>query len=551
MDVTDVERLRAGGEAFEVEFKSGEINDTELVEAVVCLANGRGGHLLVGISDDGAVAGARPRHGAETDPVRVQALVANRTQPSVVIDVQVVEVAGHQVIVALVPASAAVVSTADGRYVRRAVDVHGRPQCLPMHPHEVLARAGSVGAQDYAAVALPGVSTDDLSAVELERFRDLAGAGGDAVLGELSDLDLLRALGLVTVHGEVTVGAVLLFGAPETIARHVPTHEVALQVLDGLEVRVNRIGRTPLLAAMTESVQQIQAYNPQEEIEIGLFRIGLPRFADTALRELIANALVHREYTEVGAVHVQLADDTLAVSNPGGFPEGVTTTNLLVAPPRPRNPLLADAFKRAGLVERTGRGINRVFESQLAIGRPAPDYGRSTGSWVQARLRSGPADRELAGFVAESRQQGERYSLQDLLVLHEVRQERRITSARAAELFQVGHDEARALLNGLVERGLLEARGETKGRTYHLAAAVYRSLGLPAQYVRTRGFDDLQQEQMVLTFVDKHGSINRGDVAELCQLGPTQASRLLRRLRDEGKLVLEGTRRGARYRRAT
>jgi ATP-dependent DNA helicase RecG len=547
MDHAEVARLIAAGESFQVEFKVGQINDSELVEAASCLANGRGGHLLVGVADDGTVLGARPRHGPSTDPARLQALIANKTEPSVVTAVEVISVGGHQVIVVLVPASQTVVGTVDGRYIRRAVDVHGRPQCLPMRPNEVLARAGNVGAQDYAAVALPDVSMDDLSAVELDRFRDLAGAGGDAVLRELSDRDLLQALGLLTMHGELTVGAVLLFGKVESLVRHVPTHEVAFQVLDRLAVRVNRIERSPLLQAMVDVAQQLQAYNPEEEIEIGLFRVGLPRFAETALRELLANSLVHRDYTAVGAVQVQLEDGTLVVSNPGGFPEGVTTSNLLVAPPRPRNPLLADAFKRAGLVERTGRGINRVFESQLAIGRPAPDYGRSTDAWVEARLRSGPADRELAGFVAESRQRGERYSLQDLLVLHEVRQERRISSAQAAELFQVSQEEARAVLNELVERGLLEARGERKGRTYHLAAAVYRRLGQKAQYVRTRGFDDLQQEQMVLTFVDRHGSITRADAAELCQLEPVQASRLLRRLRDEGKLLLSGARRAARY----
>lgn len=542
----DLRQRIAGGENLTTEFK-GAANDGELVEVVACLANGGGGCLLVGVRDTGEVIGAATRHGERTDPDRLQALIANRTEPSVTPAVEVVDVDGRDVIVITVAASPTVVGTTDGRYLRRAVDVHGRPQCLPMRPHEVLARAGSVGAQDYARVALPDARRYDLDDDELGRLRRLAGAGGDAALAELSNDDLLQSLGLSTLDGRLTVGAVLLFGHAEAIARHVPTHEVAFQVLEHLEVRVNRIDREPLLRAMHELAEAIQVHNPEEEVEVGLFRVGLPRFADAALRELLANALVHRDYTKAGAVHVQIDEDALTISNPGGFPEGVTIDNLLVVPPRPRNPVLADVFKRAGLVERTGRGINRVFESQLALGRPAPDYQRSTDAWVEARLRSGPADRDLAGFVAESRQQGQPFSLRDLLVLHEVRQERRITAARAAELFQVGHDEARVELNRLVERGLLEARGERKGRTYHLAAAVYRRLGEPSQYVRTRGFDDLQQEQMVLTYVDRHDSITRREAAELCQLDSGQASRLLRRLRDQGKLALDGARRSARY----
>lgn len=86
------ERLRAlveGGETLAVEFKSEAsvpLPDRELVENIVCLANRSDdgpGWLLIGIEDDGRISGARPRHEAgRTDPLRVQALIANRTRPS-------------------------------------------------------------------------------------------------------------------------------------------------------------------------------------------------------------------------------------------------------------------------------------------------------------------------------------------------------------------------------------------------------------------------------------------------------------------------------------
>lgn len=546
MDRDTLAHLIAGGETLMVEFK-GTVSDSELVEAVACLANGSGGHLLVGVRDDGTVAGADPRHGATTDPPRLEALVANRTDPSVITRVEIVRIEEREVIVVEIPTAHTVVGTRDGKFVRRAIDVQGKPHCVPMRPHEVLARAGSVGAQDFSRVAMPELTLADLSQVEFARIRDLASDGGDAPLRALSDDDLLKALDLIAPTGDLTVGALLLFGREDSLARYLPTHEVSFQELDGLEVRTNQIGRAPLFRAMTELAEAVRARNPEEEVEVGMFRVGLPRFAEVAVRELVANALVHRDYTSIGAVLVEISGQALSVSNPGGLPEGVTLANLLTTPPRPRNPVLADAFKRVGLVDRTSRGINRVFLSQLALGRPAPNYGRTTQSSVVARLRSGPADKELAGFIAESRQKGQEFSLEDLLALHEVRMERRISTARAAELFQVGPPEARLVLNHLVERGLLEARGESKGRTYHLAAGVYRRLGEATQYVRTRGFDDIQQEQMVLTYVDRHGSITRRDAAELCQLESDQASRLLRRLRSEGKLDLIGERRTAKY----
>lgn len=548
MSSNTVADLIAGRETYTVEFKT-DVNDDELTSNVVCLANGDGGWLLIGVEDDGTVVGARHRHDDRTDERRIAALISNKTSPPISVDVTVVQVDGKEVIGVRVPsATGGVVSTTSGRYLRRAVDVEGKPQCLPMVPHEVIARTSSVGVRDLSALPMQDLALGDLDPDELKRFRSLASAGGDPVLAELSDADLLSALGFRTVDGTLTLGAVLLFGTPASLRTFVPTHETAFQVLDAQDaVEVNRIEHRPLLRSMIDLVDAVKPHNPEEEVEDGLFRVGLPLFAEVSIRELIANALVHRDYAVNGQVRVIIEGRTLSISNAGGFPEGITVDNLLTAPPRARNPLITDAFKRAGLVERTGRGINRVFRNQLALGRPQPDYSRSTNSWVEARLFPGPADRELAAFVAASARDGKPLDLQTLQVLHEVRTESRISSARAADVLQVSSDEARMVLNGLVERGLLEARGERKGRTYHLAAAIYREIGESAAYVRARGFDSIQQEQMVLTYVEQHGSIRRAEAAELCQLSPNQASYLLRRMVSEGKLDMVGQRRSARY----
>lgn len=539
--------ILAAGESFTVEFKV-DVNDDELVEAVVCLANGDGGNLYLGVDNDGTVVGARPRHGELTDGARLAALVANRTAPPVAATADVRDLAGGQVVVVTVPKATSMVATTGGLYLRRAIDVQGNPQCLPVLPHEVTTRVTGVGGRDVSTLPLPALGVDDLDAAELRRFRDLARAGGDHVLGDMSDLDLLGALGFRTPDGGLTLGAVLTFGSPLSIARTCPTHETAFQVLeaDG-GVRVNRIEHAPLLRSMEDLVAAIEPYNPEEEIQQGLFRVGLPAFSHVAIREVLANALVHRDYTVNGQVRVLIEQNTLSVSNPGGFPEGINLQNLLTAPPQARNPRIADAFKRAGVVERTGRGVNRVYREQLSTGRPRPDYSRSTRQWVEVRLRGGPTDRELAAYVAQAERDARGLDLDTLQVLYEVRGERRITSARAAELLQVPIDEARAVLNRLVEQGLLEARGERKGRTYHLSAAVYRQLGEPARYVRTRGFDRIQQENMVASYVAEHGSISRSEAAELCQLDPGQASTLLRRLARDGRLVMRGSRRTARY----
>jgi ATP-dependent DNA helicase RecG len=544
------------GERFDIEFKSdarGPISDRELVEAVVCLANGTGGALLIGVEDDGTITGAKPRHEAgRTDLLRVQALVANNTQPPLSVTAGMAEIDGQQVLVIEVPDSPRVVGTSRGTYVRRAVGADGRPACLPYHAHEMLAHEVDRGAVDWASLRVAGATWQDLDPLEFERLRTMvstAGTGADRVLSTLADREIASALGVARADDEITTGALLLFGRVDALRRYVPTHEAAFQVLRGTDVEVNDFLHYPVLRLAEEIFTRFAARNSQEELHFGLLRVAVSTYSEAGFREALANALIHRDYTRRGAVHVQWSADQLEISSPGGFPSGVRVDNLLVAPPHPRSPLLADSFKRTGLVERTGRGINRMFTEQLRFGRPAPDYGRTNDDHVVAVLPGGPANLAVTRWVLEQEaQQGAPIGLAELQVLAELTQQRRATTAELAHLVQRTDAETRQILMRMVERGWVEARGDGKGRSWHLSAHLYRSLLVPSGYVRVRGFEPSQQEAMILQYVSAHGKVSRAEAADLCSVTPAQASRVLRRLAGEGKLVLHGERRGAVYR---
>ncbi len=249
-------------------------------------------------------------------------------------------------------------------------------------------------------------------------------------------------------------------------------------------------------------------------------------------------------------MHFQWHDDHIEISNPGGFPEGVRLNNLLVTPPRPRNPLLADAFKRAGIVERTARGIDTIFYEQLRNGRPAPSYAHSDPTSVVVVLPGGKANLDFVRLVISEAQAGRTLGLDEHLILNTLWLERKLITGEVAQLIQKSETEARAVLRRLVEAGLIEERGQKKGRAWRLSAATYRALGEKSAYVRQRGFESLQQEQMVLQYVEKHGRITRREAAELCRITGPQAYRLLDRLAQQGHIVREGEReRGVSYRR--
>ena len=449
---TTLSALIAAGETLDVEFKR-DVNDTELVEAIVCLSNGSGGTLLIGVDDAGMVHGARPRHGSTTDARRIEALVSNNTRPSVGVQAEMDAVDGKPILVIRVPPAPIPTATATGRYLRRVIGGDSRPACVPFFVFE----HGALGlSQDPSAAVVPGATWSELDPLEIERFRRFvreSGGRGDRALIELGDEDLCRALGGLDANGSVRGVrrlALLLFGRDDALLRRLPTHEVAWQVLDAQKVLENDIQRRPLLRSFEDLTGRFRSRNRSTEL-VDLFRTEIPDFSEDAFREALANALTHRDYTQLGAIHVQWTNDGIRIDNPGGLPEGVRLDNLLVTPPRPRNPLLADAFKRAGIVERTGRGVDTIFYGQLRYGRPIPRY-TTTSTSVSVLLAGGAANLELVRWVVTEGRAGRNWALPELLLLRECAEQRRITTDDAARVLQSDPDRARTVLARLVER---------------------------------------------------------------------------------------------------
>lgn len=539
-------------ESLTVEFKSDRkrLSDNELVEAIVCLANAEGGELWLGVEDDGTPTGLHVEHRMLAG---LPGMVAARTSPSLDVQVDPVEVGGVTVARIAVPRAQTVVATAGGLYLRRRLKHDGRPECAPMLPHERESRAASLGLVDVSAQPVAGATLADLDPLERERLRQAVQQyGGDRVLLELDDEAMDGALGLTVRQPDdsrvPTLTGLLLVGRESALRERVPTHEFAFQVLAQQAVRFNEFRRFPLLKALDWLETNFRPYNPEEELQVGLFRVPVPMVDMAAFREAVANALIHRDYHRLGAVHVRLEDGALVVSNPGGLVDGVTLANLLVTEPRPRNRTLADAMKRVGVVERSGRGVDTIFRGMLKFGRPAPDYGRTDAHGVVVRLPTEPADLDFRRLVVEEeRRRSAELPIDSLIALAAIRELKRVTADELAVRIQRDAASAKRTLEALTEAGLVEAHGSTRGRSYTLSATLYRAAGDHAGYTRQAGFTSLQNEQMVLSYVRQHGQIRRADVMELCRLSVGQAKELIRRLKERGELVQHGERRAAYY----
>lgn len=493
-----------GKETLSKEFKSDRdkgLPDSELVEAVVALANTDGGCVYLGVEDDGTATGVQRKH---QDPVGLSAMIANRTVPPISVRAQLVG-DGVTVIQVDVPKSHSVVSTKSGRILRRMMKVDGTPESVPMYPYEIATR--------------------------------------------LSDLEKSLRL-VVSADGNVTptLTGLLLIGSEESLQRLVPTSEAAFQVLVGTDIKVNNTYRGPLLKTIEQIAESFAPWNPGTELTVGLFSSVVPEFDERAFREALVNAFGHRDYSVLGRVRVLVDDAGLTIANPGGFVEGINVHNLLTAEPHGRNPCLMDALKRTGLAERTGRGIDRIFEGALNYGRPLPDYSRSNGRGVSVLLPRSAPDEAFVELLAEERERsGKSMSLDGLLILDKLKRERRCGFDALSESLDMSDQRLRTVLGQLTESGLVESSGTNARRTYTLGAKVYRRSGKTVEYVRQSGIDRVRYPELIMKLIREQKSVSKNDVMELLHLDENQAYYQLRKLVGEGRAKKVGGGRNVRY----
>jgi ATP-dependent DNA helicase RecG len=270
---------------------------------------------------------------------------------------------------------------------------------------------------------------------------------------------------------------------------------------------------------------------------LGVQRVDVPKLPPRAVREAVANAVAHRSYQNAGsAIRVEIHPDRVRITSPGGLPEPVTVEHIRMQQAA-RNDILLDALHRMGLAEDLGRGIDRMEDDMVAGLLQLPEFEddqsfftvtlRLVGTftpleraWVRQLIDRDQLDARSAPVVVEAARRGA------------------ITNSDVRTLLSIDSVDARNLLQRLVAEGVFEQRGERAGRTYVVAA----SAGAPV-FVR-HSLEELGQ--MVLTMAED-GPVTNALVRDQTGLDRLAALNLLQRLVADGRLVQEGTRRGARY----
>jgi ATP-dependent DNA helicase RecG len=504
----------------------------ELVaDAVICLANNEGGHVVLGVPDrpEADLASWGVRAVITVDTLRRG--VFDRTRPPLSVPVEETQEAGTRFLCVTVPKGATFYANAAGTATRRLAR-----NCIPFTPAEQHQAAAARGYFDWSAES-SGVSRDALAAEEIARLRRLLVLAGRDDLSRLDDPQLLRDLRLSLDDDSVTRAGMLLLGKESELAATIPTYGYAYQYRQspGSESTARLRGARPILAAVELLLDAVGARSQTHSISIeGGVQLQIRDYPQEAIREVVVNAFIHRDFEQGAAVEVEHSAEALSVTSAGGLVYGVTPENILTHPSTPRHRLLMETVTLLQVAERSGQGIDRTYRELLRAGKPPPTI-LDDGVQVRVVLPGGTGNDAFARFVANLDGQlgGD---VEVLLALSHLRDRRSINASQLAALAQRSPAEAKGVLDRLAHVSLIEATRRTARRgtpTYVLTGEALTRLGRAVRY-HYRRTDDTDRK--IIEQVREYGFVTNVTLRRMFNVDVYTARNLLQSLRERGVL---------------
>ena len=381
-NVKELEELLQRPESETVEWKrsTGELRDA--MQTVCAFLNGNGGLVLFGIRPDGRVEGQQ----VSDQTMRDIAELFDRLEPPYKTPVERIDVGnGREVLVLRVERGGQKIPfTYDGRPYQRVSSTTRR---MPKDEFEDLVLERMHSRRRWENQPADEISFKDIDRDEVFRILKFARSVGrlSGPTGR-STVEMLSRLG-VHKDGQFLRAAVVLFG--KTFLPDYPQCELRMarfRGTDKTEFLDQRSLRGPAFKLLDEAELFCQRHFPMPaKIVSGQWRrVEKTLIPVDAMREILVNAFIHRDYSIAGgAVSLAIFDDRVEVWSAGTFPRGITpamlTGNHLSVQ---RNPIVAEVFHRAGLIERWGRGTNKVVEACVDAGIAAPTFEEITGGAV-------------------------------------------------------------------------------------------------------------------------------------------------------------------------
>lgn len=327
-----------------IEFKQEYAEDIK--KTVIAFANCDGGTIYIGINDDGAVLGVE---NVDDTVFRLTNAIRDAVRPDVSMftDCHTESIESKQVVVFSVQRGTARPYYLVGKGIRpEGVFVRQGASTVPASEAAILQMIKETAGDSYEEARSLNQQLDFENTAEYFKSRDVD-------FGKAQK----RTLGFIGEDGTYT-NLALLFSAqcPHTIKAAVFEGSKKTIFKDRLEIS------GPLLAQLGAAYAFIDRYNRTRSEFSGLERIDMRDYPPEAVREVLLNALVHRDYSFKASVLLSIFDDRMEFVSIGGLVKGISANDIRLGVSVLRNPKLANIFYRLKLIEAYGTGILKINE---------------------------------------------------------------------------------------------------------------------------------------------------------------------------------------------
>ncbi len=415
----------------------------EYLKWICGFANAKGGKIYIGKNDQGDVIGID-----NADKLLVDLPNKIRDQLGVFVEVNLYEEKGLQYVEIVVPPYEVPISCR-GSYYYRSGSTMQELKGAALNEF-LLKRSG----RTWDAVIEKKAGFNDIDEDSMRRFlKDASKANRISVEEGISIPDLLTKLRL-SEHGKIYRAALILFGNdPGRFYANLPV-KIGKFGDSSADLKFHEVLEGNLIQLIDRIPEMLNAKFLKHPIDFqGLQRYERDEYPVDAVREMILNALVHRNY--LGAqTQLRIDEHTLSIWNDGNLPDGITEEDLKRShASKPRNPLIADVCFKAGYIDAWGRGTIRILETCNEFGLPEPDMTEFQGGFKVTLFKDRYSDKQLRKLGLNERQ---------IKAVKYVKENAQITNADYQNIFGVARRTATRDLNELVEKGILKS-SEKKG----------------------------------------------------------------------------------------
>ena len=436
LSATSLLKAISQGEGAFIEFKSSF--QKEVIETLTAFANTQGGALLIGVSDAGQVVGVSVQ--AET----VQGWInqcKQITNPRVIPDIELVQVEGKTVAIVSIGEYPIKPVACKGRYFKRIGNANHQMSATEISDAHIKLINSS---WDYHPD--PEHTLDAISEQKVQAFADAIhlDAPFNAVLEKF---ELIK-------QGRPTFACHLLFSKNDVFLSTIEAGRFASPTL----IKDSITSRDTLV----EQVQRIMDFMVKHTNKAYIIT-GNPRreerwdYPMEALREIVINMIVHRDYRSANDSTVKVFDDRIEFFNPGALLDDLTVEKIKTGNYKShlRNKQIATIFKELELIEKYGSGVRRVIDAFVAYGLPEPELEATQGGMAVTVFSAvnGGANGGANGLLSYIQLNPGQRSNEMVIALN--------TPLRSIERW----------LKQLKENGLIEFKGATKTGGYHATEA--------------------------------------------------------------------------------